>query len=787
MHMNKHKKFVTVCTNCKARKKKCDREQPCSSCRKSRCQENCKYEEDANNNLPIYVLSALKPLEIGNIRKNRSRPLANDHGSTDGAIQGKKRISMAFLVANEAVLGDKQPSLERHIKRPGEEKQQERIYTPEIINGNQACQSIHVIESDDSYPCTSDMISEQDVRYLEKNNLLEIPKENDNFQCYTSFMTLNPYESEDDTILGGMVEKSPVGCKDEIWNFFHSIDPTLQHTYHSLDNSTGGSHKCSNVLSTDNEEKEYIKKFFDSSCQDTHHFNCNFSNFDEIKLENTILSIAPLYDQIWILINRYFEVVYPHVPYIDKDFFTYQISKSLKRHENKLQLVLYDTSDLAYLGILLVLLCFARLSYFSNSLPVDTSNDCSSFIIADFQDMRHTIDENITPLCFDLITYLDHQNQDSFSNLLLTFYLKIYYEYWPTYLQDYDKISRQFNKILVGKAMGLRLHQMLREESQFASSTIKKRLWISLVISASRDLSDYALQLPAKTEDFEVQIDDAKFFDDASSHIREGIVINVKLSFLLSNIVKDANGPTNTKVSGICKSLTQCEKLLHDMANIENLRSCGAYDDPSSLSFLRQSSVKALLEFGCLALPVFWMLSLYYQARNLNMSYFYFKKALLLFHHVFPYIIELLNHSQSLCDFIINPSLINLAYKSCQLCLCLLLQVNALELQKISNRPKRGQNPDISMSLLLKVKDQLRHAIHKLTSAILSLRESYPNVRVYQTIIFELLSKVESNIDIYSGMLQNISFPKDSYSIVESHLGEVSDIILSCFRGLDKP
>lgn len=780
--MNKHKKFVTVCTNCKARKKKCNREQPCSSCRKSHCQENCIYEEDANNNLPTYVLSALKPLEMGNIRTKRSRSSAKDHASTNGTLQAKKHESMAFLVANETVLDDKQTTLKRHVKRPREEKTQEMPYTPEIVKGSQSCQPIHVTDSDDTYPCTSDMVSDQEVRYFEKENLLETPEKKEILQSYTSLMTLNPFESQNDTILGSEVEKSLAGRKHETWQFFYSVDSTLQDIYYSLENNTEGRHQCLNTSSTDNEQQENIKKFLDLSCQGTHHFNCKFTNLDETKLKSTIISIAPLHEQIWILINRFFEVVYPHVPYINKDFFTYQISKSLRHGENDLQLVLYDPSDLAYLGILLVLLSLARLSYFSNSLPVEMSDGCSSFIIADFQHMRHTIDDNVISVCFDLMNYLDHQNQDSFPNLLLTFYVRIYYEYWPTFLQNNDEILRQLDNNLVRKATSLGLHQTLKEESHFASSILKKRLWISLVTSSSRDLSGSALQLPITTKDFEVQIDEINFFNDVGSHINEVIKFNFKMSFVLNNMIKNANGATSISVSGICQSLTQCEKLLYDMTNIGNLRSCRAYDDSRTPPFAQKSSVKALLEFGCLALLIFWMLSLYYQDRNFNMSYFYLKKALLLFHDTFPYIIELLNHSQCLGDFIINPSLINLTYKSCQLCLCLLLRLNALESKKVTKCPKRGQKSDNSLLLLPKVKDQLRHVIQKLQNAILSLRGSYSCVKVYQTIIFELLSKVESHSDIDNGMPQNISFPRDNYGFVESHLGEISDIFLSCFR-----
>ncbi|CCE85180.1 Piso0_004762 [Millerozyma farinosa CBS 7064] len=780
--MNKHKKFVTVCTNCKAKKKKCDREQPCSSCRKSHCQENCLYEEDANHNVPTYVLSALKPLEIGNIRKKRSRSLAYSHASNEAA-QGKKLESKAFSAANETVLDDKQYSLKRQAKRHIEEEIQEKPRTPEAMTESSSYQPIHITDSDDCYLCSSDMISDQEARYFEKENLLEKAERNELLSSYTSLMTINPFESQVDTILGSEIENSQDGSKIGTWEFFYSIDSTLQRMYHSLEKGPEGRHQYSNALSTDNEKHENIRKFLDLSCQDSHQCNCKSTKFDEVKLKDTILTIAPSYGHIWILINRFFEVVYPHVPYINKDFFTYQISKSLKHDENELQIILYDPSDLAYLGILLVLLSLAQLSYFSNSLPVEMSDGCSSFIIADFQDIEHTIDEKVISVSFDLINYLDHQNQELFPTLLFIFYIKIYYEYWPTFSQNNDELLRQLNNILVNRATSLGLHQTLKdEESHFISSIIKKRLWISLVASATRDLSDNASRPHIIMEDFEVQIDNLSFFNDASSRINEVIKLNVKMSFLLSKMVKNANTTMNTSVSGICQSLTQCEKLLYDVTNIRNLRTSKVYDEPNALSFIRQSSVKALLEFGCLALPIFWMLSLFYQDRNFNMSYFYLKKALLLFHYTFPYIIGLSNHSKYSGDFIINPSLITLTHKSCQLCLCLLVRVNTLELKKVNMCRKKGQKSDSSLSLLSKIKKQLRHVIQKLQNGISSLRGSYPSVKVYQANIFELLSRVESCSDTDSGMPQNISFPNDNFGFGESHLDEISDILSTCFR-----
>ncbi|KSA03180.1 uncharacterized protein AC631_01077 [Debaryomyces fabryi] len=213
----------------------------------------------------------------------------------------------------------------------------------------------------------------------------------------------------------------------------------------------------------------------------------------QLHLIDKIQIILPTRKVIWKLIDRYFTWLYPFIPFIDEESLIKDMTRILgpKSFEDTkiLQIKVEKRLDLAYIGILLVVLRLSYLSLFCNKTSVNEERLRTTDPSPEAQDMKfllsnpiniNTID--VAQLCLDQFQLL---RKSSFPVLQLGLYIRLYHMYAPEDGDGADGGDAQvLNAMLVQMAYSLGLN---REPDNFPDvcndpkmNHLGRKIWHSL-------------------------------------------------------------------------------------------------------------------------------------------------------------------------------------------------------------------------------------------------------------------------------------------------------------------
>lgn len=486
----KRQRIVVVCTNCKMRKKKCDKKLPCTTCRNSDLSEQCSYEYGENLSTPSYMLSANKPIDL--VKKSDELPCfevkeernRNPKSAEKQVSSGQNNVSFKSISAVSKGNRSKVNGTLKILTSQHTHRQQIGDQIPKFSHKYEE----NVDHSNQEEATTKSILLRTDQRST--NFYWKIYSKSE----YRCMVGINPCSSSDESI--NFYTSLRVAHNDVLneihgsfsWTSLMLRDPALKFLWAHSQSQTdkGGSdiiHKASRTVS-DTSINElasncHIKEKYMHSSQ----MYLTISNKNEFL--NCILSILPSRKTTWDLVEHFFTEVYPFMPFLDERYFKAQISRILFCENNGVMFTevnIFNGSDYAYLGLLFVVLKLSYLSLFSNTstgAPETFANNLKPF--ADFHSQKApSLDLRLIHFAIRCIEWSDLSNSDGFSVFLLALFVKLYKKYAP---EDEDVIdggkTQNLNWSIIRRAIHIGLDQGKTSSASCGLEVdhLKKKIW----------------------------------------------------------------------------------------------------------------------------------------------------------------------------------------------------------------------------------------------------------------------------------------------------------------------
>lgn len=212
----------------------------------------------------------------------------------------------------------------------------------------------------------------------------------------------------------------------------------------------------------------------------------------KLHLIEKIRLMLPTQMSLWVLINRFFEHMYPFIPLIDESWFRNEIKRLLGpevyREEKFAAIKVESRLDLAILGILLIVLRLSYLSTFSNN-KADNERALSSSDDSPLAETKyilsHPIDIDVINLAQVCLDQFDLYRRTNITVLQCAVFMRIYHLFSPEEGDGSDGgDSHVFNNMCLQIAYCMGLN---REPDQFEGlggdgkrSNIGRKLWFYL-------------------------------------------------------------------------------------------------------------------------------------------------------------------------------------------------------------------------------------------------------------------------------------------------------------------
>lgn len=428
----------------------------------------------------------------------------------------------------------------------------------------------------------------------------------------------------------------------------------------------------------------------------------------ELKLIDKIKVVLPKQRVIWILINKFFLLVYPFLPFIDESYFESEMSRILgpeDHNDSKIsELNIEKRLDLANIGILLIIIRFTYLSLFSNRNGVNENNLKTNDPSSKAQELKYLLSNPINidvihmaQLCLDQFELLRKTNLVVLQCALI---MRLYHMFSP---EDGDGAdggdSQIYSGMLIQMAYSMGLN---REPDNFPEAcndekvnNIGRKIWLFLALGDFNQAYSYGNPLC---------IDD-KYVDTKLPYYKPGnenildieLEKNVVSTFAyfskfyeklktildLTLSVKDS-----IKMEKLTRLMSDFEKFTHLHYGTLNQFFIPFKDDKFRYPFIKIMKCKNYINLTSFNMIVFYHFFLHYEKRKQsNLSFFYLKKIYTVMLDEFVEGIFQLVEDNNVnfgegADLIMNPSLEQIIHKSSQvnfaICIRLKLQLNKM-------------------------------------------------------------------------------------------------------------
>lgn len=444
----------------------------------------------------------------------------------------------------------------------------------------------------------------------------------------------------------------------------------------------------------------------------------------EHNLLKKVLMLLPSRKVIWLLIDRFFERVYPFFPFLDQMDFESIVTKILgssSREDVEVKFLHIDKKiEVVYLGMILLVLRFAYLTLFTNKDSVNEANLYSNDPSPEAQELRYLLDNPIDIDVFGLAqrcaTHFGYQRYLNIPILQLSLFLRLYNTYAPENGEGADDTNTHgYTAKIVDMAINLGLH---REPDNFRSKIRSEKMnhlcrkiwWYLVTVDMNSGLSNGCHLLINKSQ-FDTRVPfhvpGAENCKDAK--LEKAICVNYlrfeqqydKLYNVVS-MISDVRTPLLMK--DFCERLSSLEKTV-----VEHLGTLTA--ETFELNF-RQNREEELenactLKIGFHA--VFFLISInlhffnhYEKMGEMDLAYYYLKKLLnVSVRRMLPFYDFYIEESSEIfkrtCDLAITPSFLTLVHKCTITLHCVMVRsrFSVLQYENLSTHQRDLlQNPE---------------------------------------------------------------------------------------------
>ncbi|CCE73001.1 Piso0_000010 [Millerozyma farinosa CBS 7064] len=723
----KRHRISSVCTNCRARKVRCDRRKPCIQCVKHKTSDTCEYESKFQEFYPS--LANNEPSLNENVQytfqnlQEKERPIESDttpsfEASSKRVLRDNRNINYQVDTPNESAtrrehleniikdFKDNLSRLEMTLEKENKENDIGRMKSVHNSNEFDFKSSINQYKYKSSrvksllrpniyqdgnerliYPLRSDSCSSTNIPLQNPVSWYSLVK--NDFVFFTTFSYVQSKQITFLDIIYGQEKK-----KDE-QRYTTNNNPSSSRRQNNKKRTRLRYRRTFNqnndVLTNDIASKlnERLRKKSNTLITIENATGSNNENIIEPYVLKMTQGLLPNKETFDFLIKRFFTHVYPFVPLVDENDVKSHISKVLN-FESDNTMIVEPTGpvDMAALAIIFILIRLASLSLSMSSTK--TSND---------DNVKHTQVKgnkfkvsvklvHIAQIFLDQFPIASALNITVFQGKLL---LKSYHELSPENGDNYEWGSLHlFNNFLIQTAYFMGLNRKNTETDTSlpsAADNLAKKLWFYLLKSnllnsccqansMAIDITSYDAPLPSY---------------DVNSNVRDSVVEKAACMSYASfyELDKILNGfvhmSSNVRLSPLVKDvvyeLDKLEEFI--MSKYPNVND---YMKPMDPNHFFHSSVKAMefkdhLHLTSLCLSCYYQLYIFYETKNIDLSYFYLRKIILtvteeLLPNLHDCISNIASYFGESSMILLNPFIQILVHKCNKILFLLLARVN---------------------------------------------------------------------------------------------------------------
>ncbi|KAK6465703.1 fungal transcriptional regulatory protein [Scheffersomyces coipomensis] len=421
----------------------------------------------------------------------------------------------------------------------------------------------------------------------------------------------------------------------------------------------------------------------------------------ELKLIEQIQRLIPKRKVIWILVKRFFRLVYPYFPYIDESDFRNKLQEIIGKEsvfdDAKPTVKVQKKTDFAHLGILFVVLRLAYLSLFFNKSSINETILSKTESLTPEEDERKYLLLNPINLCsIEVAQTCLHQFQLlrklSLPILQIALYLRIYHRLAP---EDGDGLdggdSQVYNGMLIQMAYSMGLN---REPTKYMTdektNNLCRKIWYFLCINDFTQAFTFGYPLTTNKMYYDTKaprygtdnfnLNDQELEKATITLFKYGeALIKGPMSNLLESIL---NIDKQIKMSELTELLNHFEAgvrgifgTVHDYVN--RLES-------TDVTYRSTKIMKttAIISLNAFFVSIYFQLGAYYdKKKNHELSFFYLKKLTsVTIGEMIPSFLSLIIRSQENfgegADLVINPGIIQAIQRTCEVIVISLVKYN---------------------------------------------------------------------------------------------------------------
>lgn len=712
----KNSRILLLCINCKARKIKCNRQNPCDACIRRNVAHECLYSVKANELLDLASFSGM-----GIFR-------------TFSAVPRKPLVSKLTENGNAFKVWQVAPS------EPSSHLSGSRLSDTQTHSGLQS-NVTQLTQSPLSTPPSTQrplLLPEQGPPAIRPS--VEFKQE---IKC----LGINPYDEDDpDELLdlySGYVsfhlkgEQRRMNYGPFAWIALLKKDRVLRPVWKYLQRERDamfGAPSCieDRVREEEPQEEEYEAKFRkkalagdggndmeplkESGNSDTdrriqmnkHALALGLTFFEgemdqKLHLIEKIKMVLPTRKCILLLVNKFFHTIYPFMPFIDESWFRGEINRLIGPDsyldEKVSDIAIERRVDLATLGILLISLRLSYLSAFSNQRLVNEQIIARPTSAQDTETkyiLTHPIDIDVVDLAKLCLEQFDLYRRTNLAVLQCAIFMRVYHVFAPEDGDGADGgVSHVFNSMCVQIAysMGINREPTVLEGvcNDERVNNICRKIWFYLKVLDTSQAYQYGFPLLID-EDYADTL--LPFYKPGGSNLLdvnmesfvcEHLHNSSALAHELRQILKVTLRMKNfAKMKDVTDMFSKFEvHLATVMGSLPDYTKTPAHDD--TYLFLKIMKCKTYMNYKSFLMTIYFHFFLNYEKRNKTLlAFFYLRKVMTISCGEFlPEFLELIRNNKrnfdknsTVPELILNPSLEYIIHKSNQMHISILVRLN---------------------------------------------------------------------------------------------------------------
>lgn len=643
--MNKKRnRQILVCANCHKKKRKCDKEVPCSSCIKLSIESTCSYSSLSRKRQHVMDDELCATQEFS---KQNSRETTDE-------------LTESINDEHREDLSDRIETLNRKVK------ELETVLTTSALGNNPNSIPINYIEGRDTFmqelrnSSKSVCLNREANRGLIGFNPVQLDERKFNFLNTfntSSNVPVSPYgplryliliKQDPAGVLLTSYFKSPSSKNFEHFSSPHiadleKLDEKSRHFYaDSYIKEVGKDCTMADII----EVKDAISKFGLT-------LGLSFNTAAQLENENSLLDkikfILPNNNALNLLLNLFFEILYPHFPILDEASFRSDILRIFGEELNDSQrnrietIKIRNRHDIAVVVTLLILIRLSYLSLFNNDVRKNENMLNSQNYSLYIRNKKYLL-ENPIPIETIDIAKLCIRELDliSLPNLAI-FQASLMMQIYQTYAPEENTFTRTESPVSIGNLYQMANSLFLNRDPDYILyyadrrmeekvKILSRRLWYFLTILDIEDSILYGTQIYTVQSNYDTKIPSVpRNSPDRHMGIETEIVTAIEA---LQPVIKSAHGylerifrvNSDMTISELAKYLSGFEILVQ-----ENLGTLNDYlnTDMTVPKFLKIQKFKLYLYCKIMLLSTYYCLFLYYEVnKNLLLSLFYLKKLI---------------------------------------------------------------------------------------------------------------------------------------------------------------